>query len=128
MSHGAGDLLDVVRLALNGNTGDSGQINKGQVRTGVREHLKHDGLIDNVFVGAADLVGESNDILTHFFENCEFLTGDFIREHSVRLNTLIHMVQAKFERTTRHDTITTRQEVETDNGFEHRRLTSGLGS
>ena len=73
-SHATSDLLDVFRLACDGDKGDTWQIDKGQVGTSVRVHIEHDGVIHDVGLRSADLVGQFDDGVSDLLEVGEFDT------------------------------------------------------
>ena len=120
------DLFDVLRLVTDWNTSNTGQINESQIGACVREDLKHNGFVDDVLLCTAHLIRETNDVVSDFTEFGEFLSWNLVGEHSVRLNSFVHVVQTHLEWTSSDDTVTTGQEVQTHDGLEDRGLTCRL--
>ena len=73
LRHAASDLLDVLRLAWDGNQSDAWQVDQRQVRTGMRVHVQYNWIVDDVSRRTSDLVSEGNDCVTHFLEVGELL-------------------------------------------------------
>lgn len=73
--HGTGDLLDVVGLvrARHGDSGDTWQVDQGEIGAGVRVHGEHDWLVNDVLTSSADLISEKIDCLFNFLKVSEFL-------------------------------------------------------
>mmetsp|Transcript_11083 Transcript_11083/g.16856 ORF Transcript_11083/g.16856 Transcript_11083/m.16856 type:complete len:282 (+) Transcript_11083:1587-2432(+) len=129
VGHSTRNLLDVRGLVGAGHrdSGDTGQIDEGQVGAGMRVDAEHDGLIDDVLAGSTDLVGEEVDRLFHLLEVGELLVGHLF-ELSPRLDAFRGVVQTQFQGSTGYNTISSGQEVDTNDGLEDRRFTRGLGS
>jgi hypothetical protein len=88
--------------------------------------LEHDGLINDVGAVAANLVGKTNNMLLHFFEIGEFLSGNLIGEHCVGFLVEGCMIETHFEGATRAKTSGTGKEIKSHNRFEDRRLSGRL--
>jgi len=126
VAHGHGDLFDVVGLAGNGDFSDTRKINEGEVGAGMGVDLEHDGLVNDVGVVTANLIGKANNMLLNFFKIGEFLSGDLIRENSVGFLVEGGVVKTHFERATSTKTGSTGKEVKSNNRFEDGRLSGGL--
>jgi len=100
------------------HTGDTGQIDQGQIRTSVREHLQDDGLVDNVGVVAANFVSQRDNLLLDFFHVGELLSWNFFGEHSIGLGAFVSVIKTHFKGTTRAQAGSTGQEIQSDDGFE----------
>jgi hypothetical protein len=59
--HVLGHLVDVLVLAWECNAGQTRQIDDGQVGTAIGDHLQDNGLIDDVFILAANLISQLFD-------------------------------------------------------------------
>jgi len=116
-AHIFGNCFDVLLLvgASQRDTCYTGKINESQVGAGVGEYLKDDGLVDNSFGLTTDLVGETFDGLTHLFEVSKFLSRNFLREDSPGLLVIMQMSESHFERTARHNTTSSGQEIDSHN-------------
>lgn len=114
LSHLASDLLNVFWLSCNWDQRDTWEIDKGQIWASVRVHVEHDRVVNDVGVGATDLVGERNDGVSDFLKVCEFLSFHLLREFGPRLGPLGLMVESELERATRHETISSGKEVQSD--------------
>lgn len=66
--HIFGDFVDVIGLFSDGNGGDAGQVDDGQVGTRLGEDIQDDGLVDNLLALAADLVSDEVDACSHLVE------------------------------------------------------------
>lgn len=105
VGHGLGDLLNVIRLVTQGDTGDTGQIDKSQIGASVGVHLQHDGLVDDVLGATSNLVSQFNNVVADLSEVSELLVGDLIGEHSPRSALLLHMVKSQLKRTSGNNTL-----------------------
>ena len=104
--HCACNFFDVVGLASDGNTGDSGQIDKGKIGAGVGVHLKYNWLVNNVFVVSANFVRKPNDVVLNFLEVCEFSSRNFIGENCIWRYISIDVVETELKGTSSDYTIT----------------------
>jgi len=93
----------------------------------MRVDRKHDWLINNILALTTNLVGQKVNRLLDFGEVGELLIWHLF-ELCPRLDIFCRMVQTQLEGTARNDTITSRQEVKTNDRFEHRRLTGRLST
>jgi hypothetical protein len=66
MRHCLGNLLNILSLPSNSDTGNSRQINQSQVRAGVREDVQNNGDIYNSLVASAHFISEEVDLVSHF--------------------------------------------------------------
>lgn len=71
--HIFGDIVDVRGLSADGDGGDSGQVDDGEVGARFGEDIEDDGLVDNLLILAADLVGHLVDARPHLVEVGESL-------------------------------------------------------
>lgn len=119
VSHCTCNFFDVVGLASDGDTGDSGQVDKCKIGTRVGVHLEYNWLVNNVFIVSANFVREPDDVVLNFLEVCEFSSRNFIRENCIWRCVSIYVVETKLKGTSRDYTITSWQEVKTDDRFQH---------
>lgn len=126
MAHGASDLLDVFRLVSDGDTSDTGQINKSQVWTSVRKDLEHNRLVNDVFVGTAYLISESVDVVANLAEVSKLAARNFVWEDTVGFDGFVNVIQTQFQGSSSDHTVTSGKEIETDDGLKNRRLSCRL--
>ncbi len=118
MAHSASDLLDVFRLVTDSDTCDTGQIDEGQVRTSVGEDLKHNWFVNDVFVSTTDLISKPVNVVAHLTEVSKLLPRNLVWEDTVRFDRLVYVIETQFKRSSGYHTITSGEEVETDDGLE----------
>jgi hypothetical protein len=82
---------------------------------------EHNRLINNVLALTTNLVRQKIYGLLDLVEVCELLVRYLIKL-GPGLDIFCRMIQTELEWTPCNDTVTSRQEVETDNGLEYRRL------
>jgi len=88
-------------------------------------YSQDDRLVDDIFGSSANFVRQEVDRILDLAEVGELLVGDFF-ELCPRLNVLCAMVQSELKWTSRDDTITSWQEVETNDRLENGGFTCGL--
>lgn len=91
-------------------------------------HIEHNGVVHDVGVRSTDLVSQFDDGVSDLLEVGEFDTLFLLGEFGPRLGALWLMVQTQLKGTSGHETVTSGEEVETDDGLEHRRFTCTLGT
>lgn len=80
---------------------------------------QHNWLIDDIFTFTADFVCQEVDCLFNFCKISELLVGNFV-ELCPWLNVLGCMIESQLQGSPCDDTITSWEEIKTDDGFEHR--------
>jgi len=128
--HFADNLLDVLGLirALQGNAGDSGQIDQGEIRAGVREDLQDKRLVQDTLVCSTGLIRQILDLLPDHVEIGELFSLQLLREDTPRRAHFVQVGETQLEWPPSHEATTARQEIQTDNRLEHGRFTGGLSS
>jgi hypothetical protein len=96
VGHSTSNFFNIVWLISDGNTSDTRQINKSQIGTSMRVHLKNDRLVNDVLVCTTHLVGQVNDVVSNFLEVGELFALDLIREDGEGGCSFIHMVETEF--------------------------------
>lgn len=71
--HVFGDVVDVWWLLSDGDGGDSGEVDDGEVGAGLGEDIEDDGLVDDLLALAADLISHEVDAGAHLVEVGELL-------------------------------------------------------
>ena len=122
--HSSGDVSDVLRLAWDWDQGDTWQIDQGQIWASVRVDIQHDWLVNDVVLISSDLISQSDDGLLNLGEISKFLSWHLLGELSPRLLALVLMVETQLEWTSRHYSITSGEEVQSNDGLEHGGLSS----
>jgi len=93
VGHSTSNFFDIVWLARDGNTGDTGKINQCKIGAGVGVNLEHDWLVNNIFVVSANFVSEADDVVLHLLKVCEFSSRNFIGENCIRGGISMYMVE-----------------------------------
>ena len=76
-------------------------------------YIEHNWIVDDVGIGAADLVCQADDRVPHLTEIGELLAAQLLRELGPGLGSLSLVIETKLEGAPSHQTIASRQEVET---------------
>ena len=84
--------------------------------------VEDDGVVNNVGRLAAHFVRQSDDVVSDLAEVGEFLALNLLRELCPRLDTFWLMVKTQLEGASGDQAVTSGEEVETDDGLEHGRL------
>lgn len=121
ISHGhcSCNLFNIVWLvrSRHWNSRNTWQINQGQIWACMRVDRQNDWLIDNIFTLTADLVGEEINRLLDLSKIRELLVGHLI-ELGPWGDVFGGVIQTQFQGSSRDDTITSGEEVQTDNRLE----------
>ena len=128
LSHATSDLFNIIRLALDRDQRDTGQIDKREVWASVRVDVENNGVVNDVGASATNFVCKFDNHITDLLEVGKFPSLNLLRELGPRLGAVCLMVKTQLKGSTGDETITTRQEVEADDRLEDRRLTSRLGA
>ena len=106
MCHCSCDSLNILRLVRPGqrNSGDTWQVNKGQIRAGVGVHVQHNGFVNDVLFRSRNFVCKNINLVLDFMEVEELLAWDFV-EDSPWLDVFMQVIQSQFERSSGYHTL-----------------------
>lgn len=128
LSHAPRDLLDIGGLTLDGDESNAWQIDQGQIWARVRVDVEHDRVVNDVSRGSSNLICQLDNLVSHLAKVGKLLAFGFLRELGPGLGALRLMVETQLKWTPRHETISSREAVETDDGFEDGGFTRTLRS
>ena len=124
LGHFFGNAFDVVGLAGvgEGDARDARQVDHREIGAGGRVDIEHDGFVHDVLLSASHFVSELVDAISHFVKLKELLAWELL-EHSPRpLGRVLQMHQTQLQRSPRHHTLASGQEIEPDDRLQHRRF------
>lgn len=121
-AHVLRNTLNILSLAVDGNTRNTGKIDECQIGASRRVHRQHNRHVLDVLRFTADLISQEFDTCLHLLEVGELLAELF--KLGPGLLTLGQVVETKLKWTTSAHTVTSWQKVETNDRLEHGRFTS----
>ena len=94
----------------------------------MRVHIKNNWLVNNISLISSDLISQLNDLVLYLQEVSVFLSFVLDGELCPGSCSLRLMVETELKWTSRHNTISSWEEVKTDNRLKNGGFTGRLGS